>query len=379
MFEGLIENGEVDSRPIQEVQRQDVEAFEQCHFFAGIGGWSYALRLAKWPKGREVWTGSCPCQPFSQAGKRKGEEDARHLWPEFQRLIALAGPAVVLGEQVASADGRLWLSRVRFDLEEMGYGVGAADLCAACVGAPHIRQRLWWVADPRFECDAGRRRVRELAVAERKAERREEEREQLRGAVDDGCGDGGSGRLEQPEGEQTRLSRLARVARSSSNGSGSGMANGSSNGWGHQTPECQAAVDAQERAERLGQSEFHRRHNGRRVVQVGNAEESRTQASIGGELCSEVARSSDDFRPDADGSHDALPSAPLGPWSDSYLIPCLDGKFRRVGTGIQPLAHGIPNRMGKLRGAGNAIVPQVAAEWIGAYMDVAGIKQGRTT
>lgn len=108
--------------------------------------WSYALRLAGWPDDRPVWTGSCPCQPFSSAGKGVGFADERHLWPEFFRLIHECRPATVFGEQVASKDGLAWLDNVQFDLESAGYACGALDTCAAGVGAPHIRQRLYWVA-----------------------------------------------------------------------------------------------------------------------------------------------------------------------------------------------------------------------------------------
>ncbi len=132
---GLIADGDVDERSIVDVQADDLVGYIQCHFFAGIAGWSYALRLAGWPDDRPVWTGSCPCQPFSNAGKRKGTDDERHLWPEFARLIGHAKPEYVFGEQVASAAGRDWLSAVRIDLEALGYAVGAADLCAAGVGA----------------------------------------------------------------------------------------------------------------------------------------------------------------------------------------------------------------------------------------------------
>lgn len=121
--------------------------FTQCHFFAGIGGWSYALRLAGWPDDEPVWIGSCPCQPFSQAGKRKGFKDKRHLWPHFARLIAKRRPAVVFGEQVASKAGRLWIARVRAEMEALGYAIGAADLCAAGISAPMVSQRLHWVAE----------------------------------------------------------------------------------------------------------------------------------------------------------------------------------------------------------------------------------------
>src|SRR5690606_110758 len=116
---GLIAPGEVDERSIEDVRPDDLRGFTQCHFFAGIGGWSYALRLAGWPDDRPVWTGSPPCQPFSSAGKKKGEADDRHLWPAWFRLIKAVRPGIIFGEQVASKLGREWLHRVRFDLEHV--------------------------------------------------------------------------------------------------------------------------------------------------------------------------------------------------------------------------------------------------------------------
>jgi DNA (cytosine-5)-methyltransferase 1 len=142
---GLIPPGHVDQRSIADVQPADLAGFTQCHFFAGIGGWPEALRLAGVSPDMPLWTGSCPCQPFSSAGQRKGTADERHLWPVFRDLIAQCSPPIVFGEQVASADGRNWLASVRSEMEALGYAVGAADLCAAGVGAPHIRQRLYFV------------------------------------------------------------------------------------------------------------------------------------------------------------------------------------------------------------------------------------------
>lgn len=144
---GHIAPGEVDERSIADVRPDDLVGFTQCHFFAGIGGWSFALRIAGWPDDKPAWTGSCPCQPFSAAGKGLGTADARHLWPVFFGLIRDSNPAIVFGEQVASAAGRLWLAGVRSDLEGLGYGVGAADLCSAGVGSPNIRQRIFWMAN----------------------------------------------------------------------------------------------------------------------------------------------------------------------------------------------------------------------------------------
>lgn len=143
---GHIAKGVVDGRDIRDLRPADLAGHEQAHFFAGIGVWSYALRLAGVPNDFPVWTGSCPCQPFSVAGRGGGFADERHLWPDWFRLIRECRPPVVFGEQVASADGLAWLDLVSADMERAGYAFAAADLCAAGVGAPHIRQRLFFVA-----------------------------------------------------------------------------------------------------------------------------------------------------------------------------------------------------------------------------------------
>lgn len=140
---GHIAPGVIDERPIQEVEPFELSGFTQCHFFAGIGVWSHALRRAGWPDDQPIWTGSCPCQPFSAAGKQKGFSDDRHLWPYWKNLIDVCKPAIVVGEQVASA--LEWLDLVSSEMEAAGYAFGASDLCAAGFGGAHIRQRLYFV------------------------------------------------------------------------------------------------------------------------------------------------------------------------------------------------------------------------------------------
>lgn len=142
---GHIAPGYVDERSIEDVRPDDLREFTQCHFFAGVGVWSYSLRQAGWPDDKPVWTGSCPCQPFSAAGKGDGFDDERHLWPAFFYLIQHRRPPTIFGEQVASKDGLTWLDLVQADLEGANYTPTAVDLCAAGVGAPNIRQRLYWV------------------------------------------------------------------------------------------------------------------------------------------------------------------------------------------------------------------------------------------
>ena len=144
---GHIADGIVDERDIQDVLPSDLAGFTQCHFFAGIGVWSYALRKAGWPDDRPVWTGSCPCQPFSSAGKGSAFADERHLWPAFHHLIKECRPPVVFGEQVAGSAINPWVDLVHADLEAVGYAFGCVPFPSASVGAPHIRDRLYWVAD----------------------------------------------------------------------------------------------------------------------------------------------------------------------------------------------------------------------------------------
>lgn len=149
---GALPRGFVDDRDVAQVDPDHLAAFGQCHFFAGIGGWPHALRVAGWPDDLPVWTASLPCQPFSVIGKRKGTEDDRHLWPTFARLVRAVRPVWIFGEQVSSEDGRAWIDGVFDDLEGMGYACAALDLCAAGVGAPHRRQRLYWMGNA---CGAG--------------------------------------------------------------------------------------------------------------------------------------------------------------------------------------------------------------------------------
>lgn len=144
---GHIAPGVVDTRSIEDVTPNDLIGFNQCHFFAGIGGWSLALRRAGWPDSRPAWTASCPCQPFSAAGKGLGFADERHLWPSAHWLVGQRRPVVVFGEQSGSADANDWIDLVQADVEAMGYAFGAVAFPSASVGAPHQRDRAYWVAD----------------------------------------------------------------------------------------------------------------------------------------------------------------------------------------------------------------------------------------
>lgn len=146
MSDDVIAPGDVDDRSIKDVKPDDLDGYTQAHFFAGGGLWSVAARLAGWPDDRPLWTGSCPCQPFSAAGKRRGTDDPRHLWPDFHRLIRARRPPVIVGEQVAGKAGRGWFDGVRSDLAGNDYTSRAIDIPACAVDSPQQRNRLWWLA-----------------------------------------------------------------------------------------------------------------------------------------------------------------------------------------------------------------------------------------
>jgi DNA (cytosine-5)-methyltransferase 1 len=141
----LIPDGYIDTRSIAQVRPEDLQGFTACHFFAGIGGRPAALRLAGWPDDRPIWTGSCPCGPFSRAGKKLGFSDPRHLFPEWDRLISVCLPPVIVGE--LSADATEWIRLVRGRLDRLGYAVGAIPFEAASAGSEHRRERFYFVAD----------------------------------------------------------------------------------------------------------------------------------------------------------------------------------------------------------------------------------------
>lgn len=335
---GLIPDGKIDDRSITAVDPADLDGFTQCHFFAGIGGWAYALRLAGWPDSRPVWTASCPCQPFSCAGKMLAEEDERHLWPTFYRLARERKPAIIFGEQVASAAALLWLDGVFADLEAANYTCGASDLCAAGIGAPHIRQRLYWLALATGEQVGRAGFARELSDGRMgKPDQAGWNSRESSGSphrhrcstepAGDTCGLAQPG--QQPEGRRLRepASRPASDAGRASDQSGrSGGACG------------------------LGES-FQPRLEGLR----GDVENGHEPGRLGAE---------------SDGSVAAPSAACHSAWAKFDLIDCADWKTRRIESGTFPLAHGIPCRVGLLRGYGNAIVPELAAEFIQAYLEI---------
>lgn len=315
----LIPYGYVDERSITEVTPSDLEGFTQCHFFAGIGGWPLALKLAGVPESTRLWTGSPPCQPFSVAGQSRGFDDERHLAPVFLRLIRECKPELLFGEQVAAAIGKHWLDFVLLNLEEKGYTCGAAVLPACSVGAPHKRERLFFVAH---------RLAHTCSIADNKRCEHAQHRR-------------------QDETEQTGV--------------------GSSDGG-------MAHTDS-ERLQRQRRDSDSQGREGQDIRQAGlcygAGDESGMGYADGSEFASrQLQRGGNKKRPEQ-SAQSMLPrggNPNHGFWSNADWLGCRDGKFRPVESSTFPLANGIPARVGRLRGYGNAIVPQVAAEFVKAFM-----------
>ena len=353
---GHITPGFVDERSIADLKPEDCH--ETSHFFAGIGGWPRALQLAGWPEEFPVWSGSCPCQPFSVAGKGAGFADARHLWPTWFRLIRECHPAVVFGEQVGSKDGLAWLDLVQADLEGSGYAFGAAVLPAAGVGAPHMRHRIYFVA---YSDAAGLRGLRRGLVSA--------DRDAPLGDNADGCS--AAGLLGNSSG--TRGGRHARAVPGSED-EGEGERSGTRD-------LADESVDASA------------------ALAVGDADEQGRQGRQG--------ERGDDGSQLAPAQRAGGAVGPVnGFWADARWILCRDNKSRSTQPGHEPLAPGLPrslgrlrpelrrlaadagitgktlkqakaNRTGRLRGYGNAICAPLAAVFVETVMEALGIEGAR--
>jgi|SRR5579863_3265366 len=445
----LIAPGDVDERDIRDILPSDLAGYTQCHFFAGIGGWSYAARLAGWPDSRPLWTGSCPCQPFSAAGKRTGMSDERHLWPAFFHLIEHGKPrdVPVFGEQVASPDGLAWLDLVQADLEGAGYACWAADICATGFGAPIIRQRLWWVAcaevsgwgagirsNDAWELDSeGSGSTSGMACAEPANGRAEYDSKSIPHGWDGLRGGGSALRLASTDLAQ----RGSSVARGNLlNGSTTGRYQGDSE-LGTGGDDCRLAlasstgplpcahggIRSSEESARSRDAELERFGTTGRLARSPSGRRGEERPYDGRDLGGDRAQGdaaglvsgSDDERLGqselstfarlgrdgrqglrlestegpargsmADGLQQSLGNSRLlqgpipsnlrpGPtngfWHRPDWLLCRDERWRPVESGTFPLAHGVPNRVGRQRGYGNAINAQAAAHFLAAVLE----------
>lgn len=315
--EGVIADGIVDERSITDIDPDDLRGFVQCHFFAGIGLWSLCLRRAGWPDDRPVWTGSCPCGPFSKAGLRQGFEDPRHLWPAWFRLIRERRPVVLFGEQ--SDEALEWLDLVSSDLEGAGYAIGSAVLPAAGFRGAHGRHRIGFVAD--------------TDNAEWWSER-----------------------APWHDGFWPKAGRVKSYGHLGDGGSGSSVADADAYGQPRRTEPNERPVEPGQQAPRRGDV-------GRRGDAGGLGD-----ARLAGLSDAELGAVRRTWRGE-EGRAVVEPGDPL--WDGVDWLLCRDSRWRPVEPGLSPLVAESPARMVRLRGYGDAIDVEAFKNLIGAYMDAA--------
>ncbi len=340
ILHGHIPAGVVDERSITEIKAHELTDYASCHFFAGIGGWPAALRLAGVADNEPRDTGSCPCQPFSDAGKGEGETDARHLWPAWFDIIRERRPATLYGEQVASKAALRWWDGVQADLESEGYAAVAFDLCSASVGAPTIRQRLFWIAystSQRRNGSAGMQGPSGREIVEANGSigwlagsdggDTGAERQQRSGQHGQQPKDGGTGRMDDSAGP--RLDRTIEDSEGNSRDEAWLRLSGKGRGQDLVTPRGPGFVVPFERlADALGERGCGGEPRGWDAGDVGQ------------------------------------PIQAGGFYSKFDLCLCTDGKARRIEPGSFPLVASLPGRVGLLRGYGNAINIEAAAAFI---------------
>lgn len=359
---GNITPGEVDERSITEVRPDDLIGFDRVHFFSGIGTWDYCLNQSGWGD-RPIWTASLPCQPFSAAGKGLGKADERHLLPHFLELVRECRPATILGEQVAAAIGHGWLDDLYAEMEACEYAIGSAVIGAHSIGSPHIRQRLYWVANSNYE--RSQRRTR--------AERTDQQLVGKNGVVDGMVYSNESG--SQQRIETAEAARHRDTAEST----------GSINGFGdpeHEQHQWRLSGSGKEFSQNRKRSagEFA---GSSEIIGLGNSGIATGERDTG-ELCNEENSIS------GERLIDGTVSLRFADASEIDWIYCRDNKYRPVKPGILPLVDGVARGMVhssdpsepinangtqearaiRLKGYGNAIQAQTAIAFITAFMSV---------
>lgn len=354
---GHLPDGIVDERSITEVTPEDLKGFTQHHFFAGIGGWPLALKLAGWPAHAPVCTGSPPCQPFSVAGKRGGRDDSRHLAPAFLDLIAELRPPAIFGEQVSAAIKELWLDALFVELEDEGYTCASAVLPACSVGAPHKRDRLFFGAIDLDDLvsDGLERRLRGWTDTQWQTIRRPPGRGGAAGDLSN------AEHLQRPQpmsglraGGMVPGGRDEEAHPPAGHRGDGGLANGDDDrqqsgtrGGGRSGPSG-SVYDAGRR----GSS-----------CQLPDTADGTGLTGIEGTVIRELSGGYGEVY-----ACSGIPDQNHGAWSNADWLLYRDGNFRPVESGTFPLASRVPARVVRLRGYGNAIVPQVGAQFIRNFM-----------
>ena len=280
----------------------------------------------------DIITGGYPCQPFSVAGNKKGEQDPRHLWPEYFRLVKECRPTWVIGENVGGHI-KLGLDTVLKDLESEGYSTRTFSISAASIGANHKRERVWIVAYS--ECNANLREKSRVNGEEKEMESKHRENDSASGEFirastvrksDNGYDEtlaNSNDRLSNGKNEEVR------TGRNTFNNGSSDLANsGSERLEGHRR-EYELREDSEEgkvsrSSEDVANSERIGQQGSRKPIGPGNTETNSNGKTSG-------------FDHGSEGEEG---------WWD-------------VEPNVGRVAHGISNRVDRLKSLGNSLIPQI--------------------
>ena len=385
MADGFIAEGQIDNRSIRDIQPEDLEGYTQCHFFAGIGVWSYALRQAGWSDDRPIWTGSCPCQPFSQAGLHKGDQDDRHLWPEFHRLIKECRPSTITGEQVSGKGGFQFFDLLQSSLEKENYSATAVGLGAHSVGTTHSqgfhkRQRLYWVAENLgHSAEIGRGRWSK-ECRDYKWESGEGQQDfgnttrnqsgrrvkTVSGIVDHSNDQGIRSGRELLEGGQASDREGQTMPVGSSVNVGMANANSERQKVKQANDNRQTKMDEPERSS--AHSTYNARHSDSISMANTNSQRSQGFGQKSEQQQHAQGRQNEIGHSSTDSQHCGSDDQDDSGWNYD-LVWCRDQKWRPVECGAFPLADAVTNRIHILKALGNAIPADTAKIFIESYME----------
>ena len=330
----------------------------------------------------DIITGGFPCQPFSVAGKQKGTNDDRHLWPEMFRIIKAFKPRFVIGENVPGIvniqDGVVF-ETVCTDLESQGYEVQPFNIPAAAVGAPHQRKRIWIIATLADSVSNNERREISQSYEEKGRVQEEHRSKDSASRIFSGTSEirksnngyetmENSGRTLR-QGSSIREKNEDEVGKEnanqhqrSSSSSESNVANADTRLSDGQKKELQsrgqASISSRERENVTDTKSIssdgreHREHQEKRSGQGKIRRESSEElANTDSERLEGLGQSRSQFN------------------ETSSSTSCSEERQRQVDQGwwefepnVGRVAHGVPGRVHRLKALGNSIVPQIAEE-----------------
>jgi DNA (cytosine-5)-methyltransferase 1 len=301
----------------------------------------------------DIITGGYPCQPFSVAGRKKGEKDPRHLWPEYFRLVQELRPTWVIGENVGGHI-KLGLDTVLENLESEGYAVRTFSIPASAIGANHKRERIWIVANTD---SGGNKGEKSRGIGK---ENEEEKRDRKINSTT--RFPNGADSIVTKQGSETEVEYVEDTRRSLRQGTFIRGENEKETGQGNadltqrsgEASEFDVAdtVSGNAQAGREGRREIREGHQGEGVS---------SNASGGGETMADTKSSSGNVN-EINGEHGETETQEILGDGSSLSRTQVESPWEGwwdIEPDVGRVAHGVPARTHRLKGLGNSLVPAI--------------------